>query len=234
MIYLVAYIDGSKVESLQTELAKYPEYVMDIEAHVPRVKVLKKKFKGKEYFDTVPLLFNYGFIGVPLNWAINSDILMQIRDRITCISHWVTDPARNPRKKAVTAQERPHFQNEIKEFKRLIPYAYVDEEEVKRMIKTANQESIHSNEDVNKLVIGDIINLMGYPFEGMLAVVKSINKRNKTVIVSIGLLDTEKEISVSFDNVIYSIYRGSYDEAYNRDKTVPEYKTQNYTGYENE
>lgn len=241
-VWLVAYIDGAFVDKIEQDIKKYPEYILHIEAHVPMVKVLKKKFKGQDYFDHIPLLFNYGFIKVPLMWAINIDILTQIKDRITCISHWVVDPARNPKKKkqiledvkSIVARKKARQWGTFEQIRNLIPCAIIHDHEVEHLLKVAKDESIHSSEDINKIQKGDLITLMGYPFDGMLALVKEVDKKRKQVVVSIGMLDTEREIRVSFDNAIYSIYRGSYDEAYSRDKTTAEYKTKNYTGHENE
>src|SRR5690606_23974803 len=139
---------------------------------------------------------------------------------------WVTDPAKME-KPSKGKKKKPNT-NKL----RAIPYAYCDEETVKRLMKVAQKESIHSSEDIDTLKPGDIINLIGYPFEGMEATVVSIDKRGKSVIVEIGDLGMSREVVVSFDNVFYSIYRGSYDENYNQEKTLLDYQLKNHTADE--
>lgn len=223
-VWLIAYIDSSKVHRLEKDIDKFPEYQINIDAHVPMVRILKKKFKGKDFFDEVPLLFNYGFFRVPLVWAINRDILDIMKTNITCIYSWVTDPAK---KDQTMKSSRLR-----KDILRALPYAYCDEETVKRLLTVAKKESIHSSENIENLKPGDLINLMGYPFEGMEASVVSVDKRGKTVIVEIGSLGISKEVKVSFDNVFYSIYRGSHDEKYNQEKTLSDYQLKNQTSDE--
>lgn len=221
-VWLIAYIDSSKVERLQRDIDKFPEYQMNIDAHVPMVRILKKKFKGKDYFENVPLLFNYGFFRIPMAWAINRDILDIMKSNITCIFGWVTDPA-----KAERPSKKVEKLNTNR--KRAIPYAYCDESTVKRLLKIAKNESIHSSENIDSLKPGDVINLIGYPFEGMEAVIVSVDKRSKRVLVEIGELGISREVSVSFDNVFYSIYRGSYEETYNQEQTLRDYQVKNHT-----
>lgn len=223
-VWLIAHIDSSKVDRLKRDIDKFPEYQIDLEAHVPMIRILKKHLKGKDEFNEVPLLFNYGFFRVPYLWAINKDILDIMKNNITCIFSWVIDPAKGgkPTKKKKKKKEEPLEETKSQRRRRLIPYAYCDEETVKRMISIAKKESIHSSADINDLKPGNIINLMGYPFEGMEATVVSVDKRSKRVIVEIGSLGISREVNVSFDNVFYSIYGGSYDEAYRKEKPLEE------------
>lgn len=206
-LWLIAYVDSSLTYLIEKDLAKSNQY-LGVEAIVPTIKVLKKQFKGKETFQDVPLLFNYGFFKIPYTWAINPDLLMKVKDDITCISHWVQDRALgNPLAKA----------------------AVVTEEMVHAMMAAAKEDSIHSVEDVNKLKVGEIITLMGYPFSGLDARVVSIDKKCKTIEVQVKLADSEdwsslRTIQVSFDNVFYSIYQGSYHDNYNREKTLTDYQ----------
>lgn len=226
-IWLIAHVDSSKVEQLHKDIKKFPEYQLEIEAKVPTVRILKKQFKGKDIFNDVPLLFNYGFFKIPVAWAINKDILELITQRLSCITHWVKDPA----KKGLT--QLPLRTDTHATIKRLIPYATCTDDEVERMVKVAKEESIHSSTDIENLKVGDIINLIGYPFEGMEATVRSIDKKGKQVLVEIASLGFSREVKVSFDNIFYSIYRGSYNEVYNREKTLTDYQSKN-ASYETE
>lgn len=211
-LWAIAYIDSSLVGQLEKDLKKSNQY-QGMVAVVPTIKVLKKHFKGKETFQDVPLLFHYGFIKIPYLYAINPDMLEKLRNDISCISHWVQDRALG----------NPHAK-----------VALVKPSEVKRMIKFAQENNTHSEQDINNLKVGQIITLMGYPFEGLDARIISINLKKKQVEVEVKLSSevlgdegewaTLRTISISFDNVFYTAYNGSYHDDYNKEKTLTDYQ----------
>lgn len=231
-IWLIAYIDKDHIDKLQRELDKNNQYI-GMEAQVPTVKILKKKLKGKEHFDDIPLLFNYGFFKVPLTYALNSDLLKKIKEDISCISHWVKDPA-----KVYISHSKSELTKNIILGSRDVPCATISEEEVIRLSIYARDESIHSSTEIDELKEGQIVNLVGYPFEGMQAKVISVDKKSKKVEVRMKLNLREEEdgeliedqfsdnpMKVSFDNVFWSIYRGSYSEDYNKEKSMTDYQS---------
>lgn len=211
-LWLIAHVDGSLVHLIEKDLAKSNQYI-GVEAIVPTLKILKKQFKGKESFQDVPLLFNYGFFKIPYTWAINPDLLMKVKEDITCISHWVQDKALG----------RP-----------LARAAVVTEEQVYGMLKVAQEGSVHATADIEKLKVGEIITLLGYPFSGLDARIVEICKKTKSIEVEVKLSDelginnddwaSTRTVRVSFDNVLYTIYNGAYDEDYNKEKTLTDYQ----------
>ena len=230
-IWVLAYIDKDHIDKLQRELDKNNQYI-GIEAQIPTVKVLKKQFKGKEHFDNIPLLFNYGFFKIPILWAMSYDLLDKIRKDISCISHWVKDPA-----KVYLSHTRADLTKTQELGSKDVPCATVRAEDVMRLIKYAQEESIHSSNDIDELKTDSIVTLMAYPFEGMEAKVVEVDKKHKKVKVLLRLDMTEGEnefadkiTTVSFDNVFYSIYRGAYHEDYNKEKTLTDYQSKTKTG----
>lgn len=224
-VWVIAHINKDLIQYAQKDIKKNLNYKGVIEISIPTVRVLKKQFKNKPVFDEVPLLFNYGFVKVPLTWAINQDIMDNIRRDIGCISHWVTDPmVKNPKTPKKT-------QNSIQLLKQ-IKYAYVRGKEVQRMMRIAENSSIHSSKDIANLKPGKTVTLVGYPFEGMDAEIVQVDKAKSRVIVAIQMFSEIKEVSVSLDNVLYTIYRGDYDEEAQKESAIKDYQETNYTGNE--
>lgn len=212
-IWAVAYINRKFIDTVEEEIELY-DY--DVEAYIPTVKVLTKKFKGKNLFEFVPLLFNYGFFKVSHNDACNPDFLMTLRHRITCIYAWVKDPAA-----LVDSDPRLNISNE--NFDNAIPRAAIaTDEEVAAMVDASDANSIFTQEDLKRIQPGEYIVLEGYPFEGMPAEIIKIDHNKKEVTVKLLIDQISKNMRVSFDNVFYSIYK-NYDEQ-GREKSTDEIK----------
>lgn len=229
-VWLIAHIDKKKIHTIEKDFKKSNQYI-GMEASVPCVQVLKKQFKKKDYFDSVPLLFNYGFFKIPLIWALSDDLLEKFKKDITCISSWVKDRAKAHSTKSTYEEDEDG--NYIKKYLTYldVSVATVTEVDVMRMEKYAKETSIHSSEEVEKVKEGDMITLMGYPFEGMNARVISIETKRKKMRVQIQMDDEDfthfsnTEVEVHFDSVFWSIYKGSYHEDYNLEKTLKDYQT---------
>lgn len=250
-VWVIAHIDVATIDRIDRDLAKNEDYAK-IKTHIPLVQIMSKKFKGKEHFEQVPLLFNYGFFKIPLAYAQNHDLLAQIKEDITCISHFVKDPARSGVRKSKYADrdentpltKRQKYLDKI----RGVICATATLKEIKEMIRVAEDESIHSSDEIDRLEPGHIVNLMGYPFEGMQARVEFIDTKAKKVTVTLKLAVTDEDeedeeatysgnpVVVSFDSVFYSIYRGSYQEDYNYKRSATDYqmRTHKSDDYEDE
>ena len=63
-VYCIFYIERKFYKNINKEL-KAKGY-SKIHAVIPEVKILRKAIKGKTYYDEVPVLFNYGFMRMPL------------------------------------------------------------------------------------------------------------------------------------------------------------------------
>jgi len=202
-IWAIAYINRDFLNVVEAELNRYG---YDVEAYIPTVKVLKKKFKGKNVFEYEPLYFNYGFFKVSYEDACNPEFLLQLRSRISCIYGWVKDPANNI-KKNVSLRD-----NNKDSYKALPGSAFASDKEIANMVKTGDTLSIHSAEEVARFKKGDYIKLKGYPFDDVPCEIIEINKHRKEIKVSLLLDVFVKEVTVSFENVFYTIYQG-YDES---------------------
>lgn len=202
--WIVCYIDSGMIKYVERELSKYPEY-KDVQAFIPTVKILKKTFKKENFFEEVPLLFNYGFFKVPRKQAIYKDWLDEMRKNISCIYAWVQDPQKviviKPRLRADGGSIRYDCDEHI-------PVATATSAEISHLIKSSVNIGAHSAEDLALLNVGDTIVLRGYPWEGISATLLEIDHKKKKVRVNIdiGIFSQSKEVSVSFDNVFFTIY----------------------------
>lgn len=209
-IWLIAYVNRSYISIAEEELLKYG--YKDIEIYIPTVRVLRKKFKGKEMFELIPLLFNYGFFNIPFEKACQVEYLSKLRQRISCIYGWVKDPIK-------TISDSPRLRLDNGNFIDALPKAAVAaDDEVARMIKATETLSIYNKDDLNRIKPGQYIKLEGYPFDNMPAEVISINHRKREVKVKLLMDSIVQDVTVSFDNVFYSIYK-NFDEE-NRDKSI--------------
>lgn len=203
-VWLIAYINRSFIDSVTRELIQY-DYD-DIEAYIPTVRVLRKTFKGQRMFEFVPLLFNYGFFKVPYQLACSAEALLELRSRITAIYGWVKDPT------VTLLNDGPGLRFDNENFINAKPKAAVaTDKEVARMIKASESMSIFSAEDLARFKPGQYIKLEGYPFDNMPAEIVKINPKKREVKVKLLMDAIVKEVTVSFDNVFYSIYK-NYDE----------------------
>lgn len=203
-VWVVAYINKEFMEVAGEELRKYG--YKNIEAYIPTVKVLRKQFKGKQMFEFIPMLFNYGFFKMPYEYACNAEMLLELRHRISCIYAWVKDPTR------MMHDSKPGLNAKNKTFNKAIPRAAVaTDEEISEMIKTSRNMGIFTQDDLKQFKTGDYIKLEGYPFEGMPAEILKINYKKKEVTIRLMIEAVVQSMTVSFDNVFYSIYK-NYSE----------------------
>ena len=197
--WCIAYVNADHLKLVDYQLAKNKDY-QDISAYIPTVQVLKKQFKNKDHFEDVPLLFNYGFFRIPTKKVLNPEFLVKLKADISAIIGWVKDISK------VTATSGMNV-------------AVASEEEISALIEYSKSNSIYTSEDIENLKEGDFITLIGYPWEGMQAQVKTVNvkKREADVILCIDA-ELTKTIKVSFDNIFYTIYHGGFDENESREK----------------
>jgi len=72
--------------------------------------------------------------------------------------------------------------------------------------------------DLERIKPGQYVKLEGYPFDNMPAEVVSINHKRKEVKVKLLMDSIIQDVTVSFENVFYSIYK-NFDEE-NREKSI--------------
>lgn len=197
-VWVIAYINRDYINVANEEIEMYN--YENVEAYIPTVRVLKKQFKGKNLFEFVPLLFNYGFFKIPYSDACDPEFLLTLRHRITCIYGWVKDPARAVTEFNLMADNQDPV--------RALPKAAIATDgEVARLVKASKSMSIYTEKDLEQFKPGDFIKLEGYPFEGMPAQIIRINKKKGEVKVKLMIDEIVKEVTVSFENVFYTIYK---------------------------
>lgn len=206
--WLIAYINTSYIDRVYTDLKKNPEY-RDIEVYIPTVKILKKTFKKENYFEDVPLLFNYGFFKIPRKYAVHKRFLEDLKTNVNCIFAWVNDPLKVMGKKPNLRPDNKFTWDDTH-----VPVATATSEEIATLVQAAYQTSVYDGDDINRLNPGMIIKLRGYPFDNILAEVVEVYPKKHKVRVNIEMFDQVKDVLVSFDNVFFTIYHsGSYDDS---------------------
>lgn len=201
--WVVAYIDSSFLKHVERDLGKFPEYE-DVEAFIPTVKILKKTFKKENFFEEVPLLFNYGFFKIPRKFGIYKDWLDNMKRNISCIYGWVPDPQK-------VIETKPKLRSDGKPMQYYdsdVPVATATSYEISELLKASVNIGAHSADELDLINIGDMIILRGYPWENLPATLLEIDHKKQKVKVRIdtGIFKQSKEVSVSFDNVFFTIY----------------------------
>ena len=207
-VWVIAHIVSEQVHLVEKELRGHLEY-QEVEACIPTVKIIKKTHKGKNVFDEVPLLFNYGFFKIPKKYAVSATYLENMRNNISCIYCWVRDAA-----KKYHPIESENYPGDMDIVGNNIYYATATSKDVANLIKLSLEGSIHSSKDLDSINPGQLITLRGYPFEGIQAELVSINHTKRKVLVKIQLFEMDREVEVSFDNVFFTVYHNrSYDDS---------------------
>jgi len=221
-IWCIAYVTTKYVDLAERDLNH--NMFQHIEVFIPTVKILKKTFKGQQEFDEIPLLFNYGFFKMPAKLASNPDYLAELRDKVSCIYGWVKDPLTVFRSKPIL---RP--KNDFEYGGGDVGIAMATDEEIAALAKSQELVSIYSSDDLDSVTEGSIITLHGYPFDNIDAEVLEIRTKKQEVRVRLLLEQVMSEVTVSFDNVFYTIYQGGYDESRLKEKSLEEMESNTRT-----
>ena len=200
--WCICYIRVDRLHTLSYDLRKYEKY-KTVKAFIPKIRILRKKFKGKNHYEEVPLLLNYGFFKVPKYFIPNPHFLDEMKKDIESIFSWLKNPSA-PGKRDYLLHYRPGaLYNPSK-------VAIALEHEIKNMEKSQINKSIYTKDDIKTLYKGKIITLHGYPFDDLDAEVLSIDEARKEVKVKLLLGDSLSRAIVSFDNIFYTVYNENY------------------------
>lgn len=181
--WMIIYIDRDKF--LDTDIEKV-EKEYGIEIVVPVTRVLKGKHRGRNNYEDVPYLFNFGFLRVPKFRRYDIDYLVKLKREIPLLLGFLRD----------TTLPSQGFN-----------FAMISSREVNRIIRDAGQSSIYSEHQEENIKIGDSIKLSGYPFEGLYGVVEKINKEKQNMVISIEISNgAPLKITVPFFNIYYTMY----------------------------
>lgn len=174
-----------------------------VKAIVPTISVLKKSRKGKNQYEDVPLLFNYGFIRMKSDKAFDRYYLNKLRKDIPGILSFMKSLDYKPKRKRLRVDNAEDFDD-------YSVVATISRAEVKRYKLMAKSNKIFSIDDITRVGIGDYVILRGYPFEGIPAILLDSNLNSKKMLVRLyPETDGNLEIEVPMENVLYSAYHES-------------------------
>tara|TARA_R110001606_G_scaffold397658_2_gene574841 strand:- start:2476 stop:3240 length:765 start_codon:yes stop_codon:yes gene_type:complete len=229
--WYIGHINGDKASTLKAELNKIPNTEL-VEVYIPTVQVLKKQFKGKNHFEDVPMLLNYGFFKIPVSWGMNLEYMKSIQDGISCLVSWSKDPAR------LIAEEKVKFKalkegsediitstksfNTRNDRKTHSPIAQASDKEIQWLIDMEDKLSIHSDKDLDRLKVGQVVKLKGKPFDNLEAEIVEIDRDKRKVKVKLGNDGIFNNVEVEFENVFYSVYTDDMDEKVGKHLNIDE------------
>lgn len=174
-----------------------------VKAIVPTISVLKKSRKGKNEYEDVPLLFNYGFIRMRSDKAFDRYYLNKIKRDIQGIISFMKSLDHKPKRKRLRIDNAEDFDD-------YSVVATISRDEVIRYKHMAKANKIYSVDDITRIGIGDYVILRGYPFEGIPAILLESNLNTKKMLVKLyPETDGNLEIEVPMENVLYSAYHES-------------------------
>lgn len=214
----VIYLDSKLIKNLDRDLSRCN---LDISVIIPTVKILDKRIKGKEIYQEVPLLLNYGFITIPRKDLNNEVLRDKIKKQISCISGFLMSKKNKP--ETVSDYE---INTTLAMGERLSIYSGLDfnSKEGRKQIK----EMYEPYKDREKgYVDGKMVKLKGFPFDGLDAQVVKINFSNETVNVLLHINTGGdlilRPVTISFNNLFYSIYDESLEDE-SREKSIEDLK----------
>ena len=174
-----------------------------MKAIVPTISVLKKSRKGKNEYEDVPLLFNYGFIKMKPEKAFDRYYLNKLKRDIPGILSFMKSLDYRPKRKRLRVDNAEDFDD-------YSMVATVTKEEVKKYRRMSKANKIFSVNDITRVAIGDYVVLRGYPFEGISAIILESNLNTRKMLVKLyPEMDGSLEIEVPMENVLYSAYHES-------------------------
>lgn len=197
-VWCICHIDNKLYTQIDSELkkAKYK----NIRSYIPTISILKKRSKGKDIYEDVPILFSYGFIRMPKEKAFSRVFLHRLKKEIPGIHSWVKSPeSMHPKKIKSRIQNSEDWDD-------FSIVATVSKKEIRRFKKLSKANKVYSKYDIAQLNVEDYIVLRGYPFDGVQATVLEINLNTQQVKVKLFPNGGEIEIWLPFENVIYSTY----------------------------
>ena len=177
----------------------------EIRCYVPTIHLLRKSRDKKDYFDEVPLLFNYGFVRMRTNLAYDRNFLIKLRKDIVGINSFVKSlDYMHPKK----LRKRIDNAEDFDDFSKV---ATITKAQLRYYKDLSKSNKVYSLNDI-KVEVGEFVTLRKYPFEGLVAKIIDFNYSNQTAIVEIYPgQGSVLSLQLPFENVIYTIYDG-YDE----------------------
>lgn len=177
----------------------------NIKVVIPTVSILKKRQKGKDIIEEVPILFTYGFIRIPTEKAYSRVFLNKLKKQIIGIHSFVksleTMHPKRLKRRVDNAEDFDDFS-----IVATVPYS-----EVRRFKRISKKNKIYSKSEITSLKIGTYVTLRGYPYEGISATVEDINLTTQKVTLTLYPENGKMVVKLPMENVVYSIYH-NFDE----------------------
>lgn len=196
--WVIFHLDSKYYKTINQELKD--KGFKHIRAVIPTISILKKRYKGKDIYEEVPILFNYGFMKMPTEKAFSRVFLNKLKKSISGIHSFVKSlESMHPKKKRARIDNAEDFDD----FSIVATVPYKD---VRRFRRLSKQNNIYSADELVSIPIGSYVILKGYPFEGVPANVLDINMSTKRVKLLLYPEGGNMVINLPLENVIYSIY----------------------------
>ena len=178
------------------DLRRFDEWgFKHINYHIPKITVLKRVVnKGHEFVEK-PLLFNYGFLEMPMEYARNYTTLSTLRTMSRLIQGYFRKSEQDLKLELLNAEADglPYYMP--------ILVKTITKDELDRLAQVAREINVYDS--VQELSEGAYIVLKGYPFEGLGAEVLETSTSGK---IKVKLIESGLIVRMQPDNVYYSPY----------------------------
>lgn len=197
-------IDPRGLDKMDSDIKRFTEYgFTGIKFEIPQVRVLKRSIHGEDIFEFKPILFNYGFLDMPVEYAKNPTTLNKIRSVSEVITGWFY------RKALELDEERAQRLVDNTDDTLLCPMPGVipvlvksiKAEQLALLYHEARQLDVYDNTE--GISIGSYVVLRKYPFDGLSAKIlrKKVNGK-----VQVELLDSSLVVWLDKGSVLYTAY----------------------------
>ncbi len=169
---------------------------------IPHVRVLKRSVHNEDVFEYKPLLFNYGFMEIPLEYLKNPITLNSIRQASQVISGWFYRKA-NELLEEKTQQELDDPERGDYPLTKFVPHLVktIKPEQLAILYEEARKLDVYDGSD--KLQVGTFVVLEKYPFSGLSA--KVVRKKTNGK-VQVELLDSGLIMWLDVGSILYTPY----------------------------
>ena len=176
-------VKGDKARLARAELA-------DVTLLIPCVKVLAGVGYKKQRYEEKPLLLNYGFVSIPLDYARDKEILIEICRLTRSVSSFVY------RREIDIEEEKKEAEEKGIEIKPILVEQISSKEAARLEAIAAN---IQVFEGTGPLTVGSIVLLQSYPFANMSGKIVSKNDHE----IGVKLLDTGFVVKIQPEQLYY-------------------------------
>lgn len=202
-VYVIFYIERDYYTTINQDL-RDKGYDKKIKAIVPTIRILRKVIHGREVYEEIPLLFNYGFIRMPKYLAYSRDFMNKLQKNIHGIRSWVKSPEYLHAKKKKKRIDNTDIWDDFTQV------GLATKKEVRRFQRMSRRNDRFSVSDLVNIHPGDYIILKRYPYEGIEATVVSIDKPHKLIRMQLDLKLGKMNLDIPFDQVLDTVY-SNYD-----------------------